>query len=327
MPVEGADAHTTLSEVRDILGVVLSLVAADRALVEAVDMPRPDALLEDLLSRHIESVLPCIQRAAAHAQHGDSVDLVLDLYQTLAGFYDGLLNAASMSTLSVGDSSGAVARLMESPIPRSLRLMFGPLSGSIGGLAELEADRIRQGSLRELLAIGADSSRAEPFVRDVSRAIVGVFADIEQALDRVFASVPPSRVGDAVSALAAPALAVHRHLHDALADVARTAGVPLADLTEFTRLGDLPGAAFSGAAYQPLTSEGKLAAVSGCIGLALLGHVFEQCAAETAVSVGRRWAGLLETLAQAGFGPGADNRSPTTAEPAKALLIAFMDAR
>ncbi|KAJ2716036.1 hypothetical protein H4R19_000870 [Coemansia spiralis] len=319
---EGSD------DVRAILDAVLSLVAADRALVEAVDAPHPDALLEELLSRHTESILPSIQRAVAHAQHGNGAHLVLDLYQTLAGYYGELLNAVSTSTLSVGDNSGAAGKLAESPVPRSLRLLFGPLAGYIGGLAELEADQIRQGSLRDLLAIEADSGRVEPFVRDASRAIVRVFADIEQALDRVFAVVPPSRVADAVSGLAAPALAVHSYLHDTLADASRAVGVSFADLTGFSRFDNLQSAtAFAGAAYQPLTSESKLRAVSSCIGLTLLGHVFEQCAAETAASVGRRWTALVESLAQSGLGPTCDSGPLTTAEPAKALLIAFMDAR
>ncbi|KAJ1734345.1 hypothetical protein LPJ61_001125 [Coemansia biformis] len=327
MSEEGLSTGT--GDLRAILGAVLALVVADRALVEAVDVPSPDALLEDLLSCYTESILPCVRRAVAHAQHDADPRSVLDLHQALAGLYGELLSAATTSTLSVGDSSAAAQGLMDRPIPRSLRLLFGPLAGYIGGLADHEADQIRKGSLQRLRAIEAESGRIEPFVRDASRAIAGVFEDIEQALDRIFEFVPPSRLGDAVAAIAAPALDVGSYLHDKLADASKSMGVPVADLTGFSRLCGLEDAGgFTDAVHQPLTSEGKLGTVSSCIGLSLLCHVFERCSAATFASIDRRWRGLAESLARMGFGAADDGATTAAAaEPAKALIVAFMDAR
>ncbi|KAJ2785892.1 hypothetical protein H4R18_000281 [Coemansia javaensis] len=311
-----------------LLCVVLELITADRALVEAIDAQSPDAVLEEILSCYVEAALPAVQRGVSRAQQSDSTDAVAELYQTLAGLYGELLNAVSTSTLSVGDGPAAVQRLLERPIPRSLRLLFGPFAGYIGGLADHEADLIRKGSLQRLRGIEPEGGRVEPFVRDASRAVSRVFADVDQALGRIFAFVPPSRVGAAVATVVAPALDAAGYLRDRIASAVGQVGVPPAALDSVLQLGGAEGAAApAGPAYEPLTSEPKLEAVAGCVGLVLLCGAFEAHAAALAVSVDSQWAGLVGSLAQMGFAPVADGAAPAAVEPARVLLSAFMEAR
>ncbi|KAJ1945386.1 hypothetical protein GGF37_001725 [Kickxella alabastrina] len=332
------------------LQLVTELVAQERSFVEAAGMPQDAAvLLETLLASYIELLQPAIQLKVddIYSSNADnepadcsSSACVADLYQNLSAFYADLSEALSFSTLSVGDDSALeTAALASKPIPQSLSLLFAPFVPHMALLASTEAAHIRRGSLARLRQLEPDYERIEAYVRDASMALLGVFVDIENALERVFAFVPASKLSGAISEIAAVVVDISTHFSTMIRNIAEQAGIPLAALDVFGNLaGFSPGrggkekgkeSAGSKAIYQTLANADKLETVSSVVGVSLLSRIFDQYASALSVSIAKQWDDFLATLArQPGFAtsPASVSVTEQAASPSRLLLSAFMES-
>ncbi|KAJ1841252.1 hypothetical protein LPJ70_004297, partial [Coemansia sp. RSA 2708] len=277
------------ADIDGLLSTMANLVASERTFLEAVDFHAPDMLLEKLLAHYAEAIQPAIRGRVALGHESGDPHAALDLYQTLSGFYAELANALHTDTLTVGDNTAEPSRLLAQPIPQSLQLLFAPFVDYIGSLAASETARIRNGSLIVLQALEQEDGRAEAFVRAASQAMADVFADIEQALARVLAFVPPAIAADAVSTVLAAVQDVADFIEAGVATVAARAGFLIADLADATALDDPAHADLDGAAYQPLSSESKLEATSRAVVLTLLSELAKHHAEATLAVARRRW--------------------------------------
>ncbi|KAI7829950.1 hypothetical protein BX661DRAFT_180795 [Kickxella alabastrina] len=317
----------------------------ERSFVEAAGMPQDAAvLLETLLASYIELLQPAIQLKVddIYSSNADnepadcsSSACVADLYQNLSAFYADLSEALSFSTLSVGDDSALeTAALASKPIPQSLSLLFAPFVPHMALLASTEAAHIRRGSLARLRQLEPDYERIEAYVRDASMALLGVFVDIENALERVFAFVPASKLSGAISEIAAVVVDISTHFSTMIRNIAEQAGIPLAALDVFGNLaGFSPGRGGKRrekkAIYQTLANADKLETVSSVVGVSLLSRIFDQYASALSVSIAKQWDDFLATLArQPGFAtsPASVSVTEQAASPSRLLLSAFMES-
>ncbi|KAJ2806201.1 hypothetical protein H4R20_001775 [Coemansia guatemalensis] len=301
------------------LQTIADLATADLALAEALELQRSEELLEELLASYAEAVRPSVQQRIAQTQHSGSVEVLLEVYQALSAHCSELQRAASVGTLSVGGST-APQRTRE--LPRSLQLLFGPLADSIGGLADMEATALRGGSLRRLQTIELEQGQVERFVREALQAMADVFRDIERALVHVFAVVPPSKLDDAITTIAALALDVDEFLGNILAKVAAHGGISVAELTGS---GGPTEAPLDSIAYQPLSNDDKSELVADGLGVLLLSTLFNRLVSETFAPAVQRWEGLGQTLAQMGIGRAEENVAD--GDSVQSLVLALMEVQ
>ncbi|KAJ2599113.1 hypothetical protein GGF39_002364 [Coemansia sp. RSA 1721] len=343
-----------------VLNLVTELVSRERMFIEAAELPGDAAaLLEALLANYLELLQPVIQRKIDAIRSNPSVDgaegsrpslRITDLYHYLVSFYVELSDAISSSPLSVGDSSlhPSAGSMLSRPVPRSLNLLFVPFVSFMGVLGSTEADFIRSGSLSQLKRLEPDYAHIESYVRDASAALLAIFVDVEQALERVFSLVPVSKLRGAVSEIVSVVANVSKHLASLVGDIAKKAGIPAVALDDFSDL-TLPATLASSRGhgssedpiYQPMTSSEKLDVVSSMVAVSILSRIFDQYASALSLSVEKQWAALLDSLRrQQAQLPAAEDFSGSTADisansstepdftinPAKLLLSVFMES-
>ncbi|KAJ1785802.1 hypothetical protein LPJ59_006063, partial [Coemansia sp. RSA 2399] len=300
-------------DIGDLLGMVVDLIAQERAFVDATETQASAGLLtEQLLIVYIEALQPSIVARVAELQltannhradedggtnSDESTSAILDLYQTLTRFYGNVSETLSMQgRLSVGGSMPDAESMLAQPIPRSLQLLFDPFVQYMrSGLTDQHVSAIREGSLGRL-ARAADpaSSDDEAFAREAPGRILEVFLDVDRALSRVFEFVPASALYSAVARIAGLVTEVAQLVAGRLDAVAGRCGIPSSVLSDPQVLAS-PRLS-SGAIYQPLASEEKLEAVSGIVGVSVASRLFDQCATALSASIVRRSQELLELL-------------------------------
>ncbi|KAJ1820198.1 hypothetical protein LPJ56_003492, partial [Coemansia sp. RSA 2599] len=279
------------------LNLITDLISRERMFIEAAELSGDvGALLEALLANYLELLQPVIQRkidairsgSAMAGAEGPRASLrIIDLYHYLVSFYIELSEAISSGPLSVGGSSSSLSAstVLLKPVPRSLILLFVPFVSFMGTLGSTESDFIRGGSLLQLKRLEPDYVHIESYVRDASAALLAIFVDVEQVLERVFLLVPVSKLRSALSEIASVVADVSSHLSGLIRDIAKRAGIAIASLDDFADL-TLPSPASgigSGGSgedpiYQPMTSSEKLDAVSGVVGMSILSRVLDQYA-------------------------------------------------
>ncbi|KAJ2394404.1 hypothetical protein GGI23_004698 [Coemansia sp. RSA 2559] len=300
-------------DIGDLLGLVVDLIAQERAFVDATETQASAGLLtEQLLTVYIEALQPSIvarvaelQSAANYRRTGEdsganndeATSDVLGLYQTIARFYGNVSETLSMQGgLSVGGSMPDAESMLAQPIPRSLQLLFDPFVQYMrGGLVDQHVSAIREGSLGRL-ARAADpaSSDDEAFAREAPGRILEVFFDVDRALSQVFEFVPASALHSAIARIAELVAEVAGLVAGRLDTVADRCGIPPSVLSDPQV--PAPPQLSSDAIYQPLANEEKVEAVSGIVGVSVASRLFEQCATALSASVVRRSQELLELL-------------------------------
>ncbi|KAJ1721954.1 hypothetical protein LPJ53_003587 [Coemansia erecta] len=358
-----AECRDNLSDnVDTVLSLISELVTQERAFIEAAEIPHDaGALLEALSANFIELLQPVIQRKIDQIKSGSSfssssefgsqvgasdtrpVTRVTELYHNLVSFYRGLNEVVNLGTLSVGDTSSqdTASTLLAKPIPRSLNLLFVPFVSYMGSLGSTEADYIRSGSLLRLKRLMPDYKHIEAYGRDASAVLLEIFVDVEQALDRISALVPVSKMRGAVTEIASVVVDISAYFTGLIRDIAKRTGIPLSALDDLAGLSNITpgisGSTGSDPIYQPLTSGEKLDAVSSVVGISLLSRIFDQYASALSLSIGKQWAGLLDELRQqrARLSPDAngsvseqenDSITGSLADSTKLLISAFMES-
>ncbi|KAJ2783682.1 hypothetical protein GGI15_002494 [Coemansia interrupta] len=358
-----AECRDNLSDnIDSVLSMVSELVTQERAFIEAAEIPHDACtLLEALSANFIELLQPVIQRKIDQIRSGSSpgsgsefasqagvsdvrpVTRVVDLYHDLVSFYRSLNEIINLGTLSVGGTSSqnTASTQLSKPIPRSLNLLFVPFVSYMGSLGSTEADHIRSGSLQRLKRLAPDYKHIEAYGRDASAVLLEIFVDVEQALDRIAALVPVSKMRGAVTEIASVVVDISAYFTGLIRDIAKRTGIPLSVLGDFAGLSNItPGSSDSTGSdpiYQPLTNSEKLDAVSNIVGISLLSRIFDQYASALSLSMGKQWAELLDELRQQRARLSPDDNGSTfeqengnidgsSADSIKLLINAFMES-
>ncbi|KAJ2654771.1 hypothetical protein IWW48_005907 [Coemansia sp. RSA 1200] len=322
------DSLASDGDIGDILELVADLVDQDRVFIDAAEEQVSAAVLtEQLLTVYVEAMHPTIvarvagfQKKATNSGADEENDTgsddmasaaVLDLYQALVRFYSGIAEALrAQGGLSVGASMLDVDTVLLQPVPRSLQLVFEPFVQFMrSGLADRHVEAIRTGSLRRLARVAdLGLSNDEIFTREAPECILEVFLDVDRAISRAFAFVPPSALPAAVSGVAelvSDVAGIVAGRLDAIASRCGISGLAFADPMALV----LPLAS-SSAMCQPLASEDKLVTVSAIVGVSIASRLFDQCATALLSSIARRWeelVGVLERRYLSGKGATEDN--------------------
>ncbi|KAJ2160391.1 hypothetical protein GGF46_002281 [Coemansia sp. RSA 552] len=302
----GSQVDGSGSDAVALAGRLSDIIADERALADAVDVPGADALVAALVTSLAADVQPAIERRVM----GASADDLPHLLQSLAGQLGAELEPAG--SLCIGATPEPLSPILE---------LFEPFITAAAALGNNEAARIRNGSLQRLEAVEL-SSRADILVQDGSDAIASVFADVDLALRRVGAFVPPSRAAAAIAAVLEPVLESAQCLDKLIAQAADAGladpdkpdssslrGSGLLDAAGAIEVLDAPGTAPESAACQALTSDSKLDAATQAVALALLSSIFERHAMAAAAEARLQW----------------DNLTALAADPPHAPLAAFLD--
>ncbi|KAJ2848610.1 hypothetical protein J3B02_003916, partial [Coemansia erecta] len=345
-----------------VLNLITELMSRERTFIEAAELSSDiSALLEALFANYLELLQPVIQRKIDAIRSGSAINgadgrnrpslRIIDLYRCLASFYVELSEAISSSPLSVGANLSflSASDMLFKPVPRSLVLLFVPFVSFLGVLGSTESDFIRDSSLLKLKRLEPDYARIESYIRDSSAALLAIFVDVEQVLERVFSLVPVSKLRSAISEIASVVADVSSYISGLITDVARRTDISLAALEDFAdltlpsldlRIGD---ANSDDPIYQPITSGEKLEAVSSIVGLSILSRVFDQYASALSISIEKQWTDLLDNLQQqqaqflvaediersrsSGSSSGSSSElQEFTMNPAKLLLNVFMES-
>ncbi|KAI8321963.1 hypothetical protein GQ54DRAFT_166386 [Martensiomyces pterosporus] len=293
-------------DISSALNFITDAIPQERALIEAVGLKNPEAVLERLMVAYFELLQTRVRGIIAACQHnGASGDagaaFVVDLYQSLIAFYSDAYDTFNSSQLRVGESSAGMATSKSDPLPRSLCLLFSPFQPLLATFIASEIAEIRRRNLERLQQQHADYGSFDTYTREISAIIRGAFTDIEQVLERAFAVVPASKIDSVIAEVAKVISAIAAHLTSELFATAKHYGIPAAALENYSDLAPAPitnKRALASDIYQPLSSEGKLEAVSGIVEFSLLGRLLDSCASACSHSVNDQWSGLLRAMQQ-----------------------------